>query len=157
MYIYVYVYVYIYIYTYIHTHLLIYKLHIGLQYILYIICIIKYRLTSNIMIRENRCEQGLLCFPFCLLGCNSASTCACVLSCFSHAWLFMTPWTVALQVPLNMGFSRQEYWSGLPCPPPRDLPVLRIKPTSPVSPALQVDSWQLSHWGSLYCICKLYT
>ena len=34
----------------------------------------------------------------------------------------MTPWTVALQAPLSMGFSRQDYWSGLPCPPPGDLP-----------------------------------
>ena len=40
--------------------------------------------------------------------------CACVLSCFSHIWLFMTLCTVAHQAPLSMGFSRQEYWSGLP-------------------------------------------
>ena len=39
----------------------------------------------------------------------------CVLSCFSCAWLFLTLWTIAHQVPLSMGFSRQEYWSGLPC------------------------------------------
>ena len=44
----------------------------------------------------------------------------CVLSHFSHVWLFVTPWTVARQVPLSMGFSRQEYWSGLPFPPPGD-------------------------------------
>ena len=43
----------------------------------------------------------------------------CVLSRFSCAWLFTTPWTVACQPPLSMGFSRQEYWTGLPCPPPR--------------------------------------
>ena len=42
--------------------------------------------------------------------------CACVLSCFSHIWLFMTLCTVAHQAPLSMGFSRQEYWSGLPHP-----------------------------------------
>ena len=42
---------------------------------------------------------------------------ACVLSRFSCVWLFVTPWTVARQAPLSMGFSRQEYWSGLPCPP----------------------------------------
>ena len=35
----------------------------------------------------------------------------------SHVQLFLTPWTVAHQAPLSMGFSRQEYWSGLPCPP----------------------------------------
>ena len=40
------------------------------------------------------------------------------------------------QFPLSMGFSRQEYWSGLPCPPPGDLPDLGIEPKSPVSPAL---------------------
>ena len=40
----------------------------------------------------------------------------CLLSCFSHVWLFATPWTVAHQAPLSMRFSRQEYWSGLPCP-----------------------------------------
>ena len=43
-----------------------------------------------------------------------------------------------------MGFSRQEHWSGLPCPPPGDLPNPGIKPTSPVSPALQADSFPLS-------------
>ena len=49
----------------------------------------------------------------------------------------MTPWTVACQAPLFMGFSREEYWSGLPCPPPGDLP----NPGSePRSPTLQVDS-----------------
>ena len=47
-----------------------------------------------------------------------------------------TPWTVASQAPLSMGFSRQEYWSGLPCPRPGDLPHPGIKPTSLTSPAL---------------------
>ena len=55
---------------------------------------------------------------------------------FSHVRLFMTPWTVALQAPLSMGFSRQEYWSGLPFPP-GDLPDPGIEPGSP---ALQADS-----------------
>ena len=45
-----------------------------------------------------------------------------MLSHFNHVQLFVTPWTVALQAPLPMGFSRQEYWRGLPCPPPGDLP-----------------------------------
>ena len=48
----------------------------------------------------------------------------------------MTLWTVAQQVSLYVGFSRQEYWSGLPFPPPGDLPDPGIEPTSPVSPAL---------------------
>ena len=45
-------------------------------------------------------------------------------------------WTVARQAPLSMGFSRQEYWSGLPFPPPGDLPDPGMEPTSPVSPVL---------------------
>ena len=49
----------------------------------------------------------------------------------SHVQLFVTPWTVACQAPLSMGFSRQEYWSGLPCPPPGDLPDPEVEPTSP--------------------------
>ena len=56
--------------------------------------------------------------------------------CLSHVRLFVTPRTVAHQVPLFMGFSRQEYWSGLPFPPPGDLPEPGIEPTSPVSPVL---------------------
>ena len=54
----------------------------------------------------------------------------------SRVQLFVTPWTSANQAPLSMGFSRQEYWSGLPFPPPGDLPNTGIKPTSPESPAL---------------------
>ena len=64
----------------------------------------------------------------------------CVLSPFSCVHLFATPWTH--QAPLSMGFSRREYWSGLPCPPPGDLPDPRIEPGSP---ALQADSLPLSH------------
>ena len=51
----------------------------------------------------------------------------CMLSCFSRVQLFATPWTVACQAPLSMGFSRQEYWSGLSCPTPGDLPDPRIE------------------------------
>ena len=53
--------------------------------------------------------------------CVCVCVCVCIyiymLSCFSHVRLFTTLWTVAHQVPLSMGFSRQEYWSRLPCPP----------------------------------------
>ena len=59
-----------------------------------------------------------------------------MLICFSHIWLFVTPWTVAHQDPLSMGFSRQEYWSGLPCPPPGDLPNSGTEPVSLMSPVL---------------------
>ena len=68
-----------------------------------------------------------------------------MLSCFSHVQLFVTPWTVARQAHLFMGFSRQEYWSGLPFPPPGDLSDLGIEPVSPVSLALQADSLPLSY------------
>ena len=59
-----------------------------------------------------------------------------LLSHFSCVQLFVTPWTVACQAPLSMGFSRQEYWSGLPCPPPGDLPKPGFKVESLISPAL---------------------
>ena len=62
--------------------------------------------------------------------------CARVLNHFSRVRLFVTPWTVAHQAPLSMGFSRQEYWSGLPCPSPRDLPGPGVEPKSVKSPAL---------------------
>ena len=58
----------------------------------------------------------------------SLISCARVLSHFSHVQLFVTPWSIAHQALLFMGFSRQEYWSGLPCPPPGDLPHLGIEP-----------------------------
>ena len=58
---------------------------------------------------------------------------------------FATLWTVAHQAPLSMGFSRQEYWHGLPFPSPGALP---DSGTKSVSPALQVDSLPLSHQGS---------
>ena len=54
----------------------------------------------------------------------------------SRVHLFATPWTVAQQASLSMGFSRQQYWSGLPCPLPGDLPDPGIKPTTLTSPAL---------------------
>ena len=61
--------------------------------------------------------------------------CASMLSRFSCVRLFATPWTVALQAPLSTGLSRQENWSGLPCPPPGDLPNPGIEPGSLMSPA----------------------
>ena len=56
-----------------------------------------------------------------------------MLSHFGRVRLFATSWTVACQAPLSMGFSRQEYWRGLPFPPPGDLPDSGIKPASLVS------------------------
>ena len=70
-----------------------------------------------------------------------------MLGCFSRVQLFATLWTVAYQAPLSMGFSRQEYWGRLPCPPPGDPP---DPETEPAASALQVDTLPLSHWESPY-------
>ena len=69
---------------------------------------------------------------------------------------FVTLWTIACRTSLSMGFPGQEYWSGLPFPSPGDLPDPGIEPASP---ALQVDSLQLSHRRSLYntyCFYYMY-
>ena len=73
--------------------------------------------------------------------------CVCMLTCFSHVQLFATLWTVACQDPLSLGFSRQKYWSGLPCPPPGDLPNPGIELVSSLSPALQKNSFPLAPPG----------
>ena len=65
----------------------------------------------------------------------------------SRVQLFETPWTIAHQAPLSMKFPRQEYWSGLSCPFPGDLPDPGIEPQSFASPALQADSLPLYHLG----------
>ena len=78
------------------------------------------RLCDSTITRQQRVRQNIVC------------VCACVLS---HVQLFVTPWTVAHQAPLSMGFSRQEYWSGLPCPLPGDLLDPGIKPDFLTSPA----------------------
>ena len=71
--------------------------------------------------------------------------CVCVLTCFSHVRLFATLWTAARQASLSIGFFQQEYWSGLPCPPPGNIP----DPASPASPAFWTNFLLLSHQGSL--------
>ena len=85
---------------------------------------------------KTRCETPLPRKPLHRLYRSLASPCACLLSRFNHVRLFATPWTVACQAPLSMGFSRQEHWSGLPCPPPGNLPNPGIEPSSLMSPAL---------------------
>ena len=87
-------------------------------------------------------SEALVCYLMCVCD-------LCMHACFSSIWLFVTLWTVAHQAPLSMGFSSQEYWTGLPCPPPRDLPNPGIETASPETPALQVDSLPLNHWGNL--------
>ena len=69
---------------------------------------------------------------------HSVYVCVCVCAVGAQSYLTLwTPWTVALQAPLSMGFPRQEYWSGLPFLSPEDPPHPGIEPTPPVSPALQ--------------------
>ena len=70
-----------------------------------------------------------------------------MLSCFRCVQIFATPWTVVHQAPLSMGLSRQEYWSGFPCPPPGDLSHSGIEPEILMSPALQAGSLPLAPPG----------
>ena len=85
---------------------------------------------------------------------------ACVLNRFSCVRLFVTPWTVFRQAPLSMGFSRQEYCSGLPCSPPGDLPDPGIEPASLRTPALAgrffttSATWEAHNLTCKYIICS---
>ena len=75
---------------------------------------------------------------------------ACMQSQFSHVQLFSTRWTVAHQAPLPMGFSKQEYGSGFPCPSPEDLPDPGMEPESYTSPALMGTFFTTStNWETL--------
>ena len=71
-----------------------------------------------------------------------------VLSCLGRVWLFMTPWALACQAPLSMGFSREEYWIGLPCPPLGDLPGPWIRPMSHISCIGRRILYYYCHLGS---------
>ena len=79
--------------------------------------------------------------------------CACVLSRLSHIRLCVTLWTAARQAPLSGRFSRQKYWSGLPCPPPGDLPDPGTEPASLTSPALAGRFFTTSTISVLRVIC----
>ena len=95
--------------------------------------------------------------PVYLCACVCVFVCVCVCVCLlSHSVVSdsATLWTVAPQAPLSMGFSRQEYWNGLPFPPPRDLPDSGIEPLSPAAPHWQADSLPLSHPGSPWTTYK---
>ena len=75
-----------------------------------------------------------------------------MLSRFSHVQLFVTLWTVACQAPLSMGILQAEYWSGLPCPPPWDLPDPGVKLMSVLSPELAGGFFTTSTtWEANYC------
>ena len=94
--------------------------------------------ASLISVREDpTCHGAKSLTSFRLLVCSSLlyehfPVCCAVLSGFSCVWLFETPGTAACQAPLSMGFSRQEYWSRLPCPPPGDHP----------NPGIELLHWQ---------------
>ena len=75
-----------------------------------------------------------------------ASTLKVKVKSVSHVWLFVTPWTGACHAPLSMGFSRQEYWSGLSFPSPRDLPDPGTEPHLLCLLHWQVDSLRLAIW-----------
>ena len=84
-----------------------------------------------------------------------------VLSGFSQVQLFVTLWNVACQVPLSIGFSRQEYWSGWPWLPPGDLPNPGIKPMSLISPSVAdrffttSTTWEAHIHNRLCCALSL--
>ena len=78
---------------------------------------------------------------------NNSGLCMCAKSLQSCLTL-CDPKDVACLTPLSLGFSRQQYWSGLPCSPPKDVPYPMIKPAPSASPARQADSLPLNHQGS---------
>ena len=87
-----------------------------------------------------------------IFQCISMCVCVCVcVSCSVVSNFLWTPWTVAHQAPLSMEFSRQEYWSGLPCPSPGNLPYPGIEPRCP---ALQADSFPFQLPGKPISICR---
>ena len=94
---------------------------------------------TGCLIMSNSLRINVVGFILCSRMCMHAQLLSCVL-------VFATPCTAAHQAPLSLGFSRQEYWSGLPFPSPGDLPDPGIKP---MSPALTGDSFPLSHQGRL--------
>ena len=100
-----------------------------------------YLMPFSLAFIDQTTDSSFSIFLLPLESINSVSThlSVCMLSHFSCVHLFVTPWAVARQAPLSMGFSRQGYWSVSPCPPPGHLPNPGIKPVSVMSLALARD------------------
>ena len=105
-----------------------------------------------------------LCSPRVLSGTKGSkrsASCAAAVTESLQSCPTVNPRTVGLQAPLSTGFSRQEYWSGLPCPPPGDLPHPGIEPRSPESPALagkfftNSAIWHIKRYWLLLLSCAL--
>ena len=89
---------------------------------------------GRVLLAQLRCGRLVSALMSISLAASPAWKCV---SRFSHVRLLVTPWAISCQAPLSMGFSMQEYWSGLPFPSPGDRPDPGLKPESP---ALQADS-----------------
>ena len=141
MYIYIYIHIYIYVYICIK-----YIFKVQSKFLALLKCC--FPLLDDEFVLRFRVSLFLF-FWTCRVACRILVPLFCaMISCFSCVQLCVIIWTVARQAPLSMGFSRQEYWNGLSCPPPGDLPDLGIELASPASSALQAESLPLSHQGS---------
>ena len=104
--------------------------------------------------RSVRCSQAMgvhsLGPASLLLAVHPRGTCTCVLRRFSHVQLCKTPGTMAHQAPLSTGLFWQEYWSGLPVPPPGHLPSPGLEPASPVAPTLAGGFFTTEPPGKVY-------
>ena len=107
------------------------------------------QLTLCILPTYGICEKQILSLS--CLCVHLLKLCAVHAKSLSHVRFFVTLWTLAHQAPLSMGFSRQEYWSGWPCPPPGDLPDPGLEPESLMSPASTGGfSITSTTWEALY-------
>ena len=141
------VHVHIYTHTHTHTHTHIYTPSFSVSFQFHTDKAMACKLSQN-------CEQSSFTMLYSRLL-------YCVLSHFTCVWLFATLCTVAHQAPLSMGLSREEHWSGLPCPPPGDLPDPGIEPVSLAFPALEsrffhTNTSREAHSKSLLVIYFIY-
>ena len=97
----------------------------------------------GLFLKIDRCKIHFCSYEF-LQGCVCVCVCVCVLS-LSCIWVFAISWTVACRAPLSMGFSKQEYWSGLPFPSPGNLPKPGIEPDLPDC------RWFFTVWATREC------